>query len=98
MAAAAISSAGDKKDATSPPKDPSETDEYLRTYSPASNSGDTMVESSGQIEQAIERIINEKFAGRIEHIIYEIIEKAVKKEIDRLKVSLLEDRPHEDHR
>ena len=98
MAAAAISSAGDKKDAASPPKDPSETDEYLRTYSPASNSGDTMLESSGQIEQAIERIINEKFAGRIEHIIYEIIEKAVKKEIDRLKVSLLEDRPHEDHR
>ena len=98
MAAAALSSGVDKKDAAPFPKDPSETDEHLRTHSPASNSGDTTIVSPGQIDQAIERIINEKFAGRIEHIIYEIIEKAVKKEIDRLKESLLEDRPHEDHR
>ena len=98
MAAAALSSGVGKKDAASPPKDPSETDEHLRAYSPASNNGDTTSVSSVQINQAIERIINEKFAGRIEHIIYEIIEKAVKKEIDRLKESLLEDRPHEDHR
>jgi hypothetical protein len=97
MAAAALSSGVDKKDAAVPPKDPSETDEHLRTYPPASNRGDTTVVSPGQIDQAIERIINEKFAERIEHIIYEIIEKAVKKEIDRLKVSLLEDRPYEDH-
>ena len=86
------------KDAASPPNDQSKTDKHLRTYSPASNSGDTTGVSPGQINQAIERIINEKFAGRIEQIIYEIIENAVKKEIDRLKVSLLEDRPHEDHR
>ena len=86
------------KDAASPPNDQSKTDKHLRTYSPAFNSGDTTGVSPGQINQAIERIINEKFAGRIEQIIYEIIEKAVKKEIDRLKVSLLEDRPHEGHR
>ena len=86
------------KDAASPPKDQSKTDKHLRTYSPASNTGDATVVSPGQIDRAIERIINEKFAGRIEDIIYEIIEKAVKREIDRLKESLLEDRPHEDHR
>jgi hypothetical protein len=91
MTAAALSSGGGKKDAAPPPNDQSKTDEHLRTYSPASNSGDTTVESPGQIDQAIERIINEKFAGRIEDIIYEIIEKAVKKEIDRLKESLLDD-------
>jgi len=84
------------KDAASPPKDQSKTDKHLRTYSPASNTGDATVVSPGQIDGAIERIINEKFAGRIEDIIYEIIEKAVKREIDRLKESLLEDRPHED--
>jgi hypothetical protein len=86
------------KDGASPPKDQSKTDKHLRTYSPASNTGDATVVSPGQIDRAIERIINEKFAGRIEDIIYEIIEKAVKREIDRLKESLLEDRPHEDHR
>jgi len=41
--------------------------------------------STEHIDQAIERVINEKFAGRIENIIYEVIEKAVAKEIDRLK-------------
>ena len=94
MTAAALSSGVGKKDATSPPEDQSN----LQTYSPTSNSGDATVVSPGQIDRAIERIIDEKFAGRIEDIIYEIIEKAVKKEIDRLKESLLEDRPPEDHR
>jgi hypothetical protein len=44
---------------------------------------------TGQIEAAIERIISEKFSGKIENIIYEVIEKAVAKEIDRLKGALL---------
>jgi hypothetical protein len=57
----------------------------------ASNASDSPVVSPEQIDQTIERIINEKLAGRIEHIIYEIIEKAVKREIDRLKESLLDD-------
>ena len=52
--------------------------------------------STEQIDQAIERIINEKLAGRIEHIIYEIIEKTVKREIDKLKESLLNDSFPED--
>ncbi len=43
----------------------------------------------GQIDAAIERVINEKFAGKIEEIIYEVIEKAVAKEISRLKTALL---------
>ena len=41
-----------------------------------------------KIEAAIERIINEKFSDKIEGIIYEVIEKAVSKEIDRLKGAL----------
>jgi len=41
-----------------------------------------------QIEAAIERIINEKFSDKIEGIIYEVIEKAVSREIDRLKGAL----------
>jgi hypothetical protein len=111
MTAAALSSGVDKldrpdppspqdpaKDGASLPEDQSETGEHLRMYPPASNSVDDTIVSSGQIDQAVERIINEKFAGRIEHIIYEIIEKAVKREIDRLKASLLEDRPPGDHR
>jgi hypothetical protein len=43
----------------------------------------------GQIDAAIERVINEKFSDKIENIIYEVIEKAVAKEINRLKRSLL---------
>ena len=84
------------KDSASLPKEQSETDRHLRKYSSASITGDATVVSPGQIDRAVERIINEKFAGRIEHIIYEIIEKAVKREIDRLKESLLDDSPPED--
>jgi len=74
------------------PKDPKrDKDEYMRTDLAASNPGGSPVVSVDQIDQAIERIINEKLAGRIEHIIYEIIEKAVKREIDQLKESLLDD-------
>jgi len=48
------------------------------------------------IDAAIERLINEKFSGRIEDIMYEVIEKAVTKEIDRLKEILLDGSPAED--
>ena len=41
-----------------------------------------------QIDAAIERIINEKFSDKIEGIIYKVIEKAVSKEIDRIKGAL----------
>ncbi len=43
----------------------------------------------GQIDAAIERVISEKFSGKIENIIYEVIEKAVAKEIDRVKGALM---------
>jgi hypothetical protein len=46
--------------------------------------------TTGQIDAAIERVINEKFAGKIENIICEVIEKAVAKEIDRLKSVLMD--------
>ena len=58
---------------------------------PASNADNTAVVSPEQIDQAIERIVNEKLAGRVENIIYEVIEKAVKREIEQLKASLLGD-------
>ncbi|CAB1063634.1 hypothetical protein D1BOALGB6SA_8417 [Olavius sp. associated proteobacterium Delta 1] len=44
---------------------------------------------AGEINAAIERVINEKFSGKIEDIIYEVIEKAVAREIDRLKRALM---------
>ena len=44
---------------------------------------------TGDINAAVEQILNEKFADRIEAIIYDVIEKAVAKEIDRLKRALL---------
>jgi hypothetical protein len=42
-----------------------------------------------QIDSILERVIKEKFGGDIENIIYEAIQKAVSKEIDRLKGALL---------
>jgi hypothetical protein len=47
--------------------------------------------SRGQIERSIERIILNNFSDKIESIVTETIEKAVSKEIDRLKNILLED-------
>lgn len=49
------------------------------------------VASQDHIEKSIERIIQQNFSGKIESMISEIIEKAVSKEIDRLKKILLED-------
>jgi hypothetical protein len=86
-----------EKEAASLAKDQSGENEHMPKDSAASKAGDSPVVSPEQIDQAIERIINEKLAGRIEHIIYEIIEKAVKREIDRLKESLLEDSTPEDN-
>ena len=51
----------------------------------------------GKIDAAIERIINEKFSDKIEGIIYEVIEKAVSKEIDRLKGALTGSNPIDDY-
>lgn len=98
-AAASLSSATgefDRPDTSFPPDSDSEEDHHMRKDFPATNAGDFPPISSEQIDQAIERIVNEKLAGRIEHVIYEIIEKAVKREIDRLKESLLEDSTSDD--
>jgi hypothetical protein len=42
-----------------------------------------------QIDAILEDAIKNKLSGKIENIIYEVIEKAVSKEIDRLKTALL---------
>jgi hypothetical protein len=42
------------------------------------------------VTAAVERVISDKFSGKIEKIIYEVIEKVVSKEIERLKGTLLE--------
>jgi hypothetical protein len=47
--------------------------------------------SHNQLEETLEQIIERKFSGKIETLITEIIEKAVSKEIQRLKKILLED-------
>ena len=47
--------------------------------------------SQEQIEQSIERIIQQNFSDKIESLVTETIEKAVSKEIDRLKSVLLDD-------
>jgi hypothetical protein len=46
-----------------------------------------------QIDAAVERVITRMYAGTIETIIRQSIEKAVYKEIERLKNRLLEDDP-----
>ena len=80
-----------------PPNPADAKEELNQKDSPESNATDLTAISPDAIDRAIERIINEKLAGRIEHIIYEIIEKSVKREIDRLKESLLEGSPPEDN-
>jgi hypothetical protein len=98
-AAASLSSVAgefDRPDTSFPPDPGSEENHPMRKDSPAAKAGGFPGISSEQIDQAIERIVNAKLAGRIEHIIYEIIEKAVKREIDQLKESLLEDSTPDD--
>jgi hypothetical protein len=46
--------------------------------------------SPEQIDAILERVIKDKFGGKIENVIYDVIEKAVSKEIDRLKGALLD--------
>ena len=72
-------------------RDDPEDDELPAGDSRGSRKGESQSLTAEQIEMAIERVINEKFADRIEQIIYEIIEKTVLKEIERLKGSLPED-------
>jgi pilus assembly protein FimV len=52
--------------------------------------------SPDQIDAILERVIKEKFGGKIENVIYEVIQKTVSKEIDRLKGALLSDSDYGD--
>ena len=78
---------------TAPPADYPEPNAVKETTSDdpltVRASDDSLTAPIGQIDAAIERVINEKFAGKIEDIIYDVIEKAVVKEINRLKGALL---------
>ena len=47
--------------------------------------------SSRQIEEAVERLIQNNYSDKIESIIVNVIEKAVSKEIEKLKDALLKD-------
>jgi hypothetical protein len=47
--------------------------------------------SASQIEEAVERLIKNNYSDKIESIIVNVIEKAVSKEIERLKDALLRD-------
>ena len=100
MTAATLSAGTGKLDRPEPPFPPDPGDEKdgnMQKDSPKPIAGNSSGVSPEAIDRAIERIINEKLAGRIEHIIYEIIEKSVKREIDRLKESLLEGSPPKDN-
>ena len=44
-----------------------------------------------QIEAILERIIEEKFAGKIESILFEVIEKVIEKQIVEIKENLQKD-------
>ena len=52
---------------------------------------ESLAVTADQIDSMLERVIKDKLGGKIETIIYEVIEKAVSKEIDRLKGALLDD-------
>ena len=73
------------------PEDQFEDDENAEEDQQAvQDTGDAPAVTPDQINSLLERVIKEKFSGKIEDIIYEAIEKAVSKEIDRLKGSLLD--------
>ena len=70
-----------------PPAD-TETEEDVR--SAVEDAPESLPVTPDQIDSILERVIKDKFGGNIEAIIYEVIEKAVSKEIDRLKGALLD--------
>ncbi len=75
----------------SQPEDQFEDDENAEEdLQTVQDTGDAPAVTPDQIDSLLERVIKEKFSGKIEDIIYEAIEKAVSKEIDRLKGSLLD--------
>jgi hypothetical protein len=57
----------------------------------ASDEPEPLSISPDLVEAALERVINKIFSEKFEGILIRVIEKAVTKEIDKLKSSLLED-------
>ncbi|NNF98874.1 MAG: hypothetical protein HKM93_05815 [Desulfobacteraceae bacterium] len=61
---------------------------------PADNQADdaaTAVADMDELEAAIERVIDRKFKGKIEALLYETIETAVSREIRKLRTGLMEE-------
>lgn len=73
------------------PEKPLVVEETMDEYQPAvEDKAVPLPVTPDQIESIIEDAIKNKFGGKIENIICEVIEKAVSKEIDRLKTALLD--------
>lgn len=83
-------------DATTPSEEQPAVEESADTEMQPQLAGAALNVTPELIDAALERLINEKFSGRIEEIMYEVIEKAVIKEINRLKEILLDGSSHED--
>jgi len=78
-------------------EEPSVEEEAADEHQPAiEDTAKSISVTPDQIDSIIERVINDKLGGKIESIIYEVIEKAVSKEIDRLKDALLDNTGHGD--
>ncbi len=70
-------------------KPPAEDETMEDVRSAVEDTPESLPVTYDQIDSILERVIKDKFGGKIETIIYEVIEKAVSKEIDRLKGALL---------
>ncbi|MDL1968958.1 MAG: hypothetical protein LWW97_10555 [Deltaproteobacteria bacterium] len=57
----------------------------------ASDAPEPIPLSTEQVDEALERVIKEMYADKIDSILTEVIEKTVTKEIERLKALLIED-------
>ncbi len=75
--------------ASHPSEPPAEEETPDEDQPPDASPAEGVTMTSDQIDAVVERVIKEKFGGNIETIIYEVIQKAVSKEIDRLKGALL---------
>ena len=79
----AAESPADADDGDIPPAD--------ETLSEEAEATDLGTISSRQIEDAVERLIKNNYSEKIESIIVNVIEKAVSREIQKLKDALLDD-------
>ena len=83
-------SATDPDAALLPEEPPAETETAEDVRSAVEFASESLPVTPDQIYSILERVIKDKFDGNIETIIHEVIEKAVSKEIDRLKGTLLD--------